>query len=95
MASTATRQSNRVSGIPLKNFPNGVSELPKMKSQEVPSVVLILMVLLGMRSKYLPEDLTFAVQCALTGIYVLWNTLKRPWLVRSEVKENLPRFAKR
>jgi len=93
-AAEATRQSNRMSGIPLKNFRNGVSELSKLKSQEYPAVILILMVLLGMKSKYLRDDMTYAVQCGLTGLYLLWNILKRPWLDREEVK-HLPGFTKR
>jgi len=90
----ATRQSNTLSGTPLKNFPHGVTELPKTKSQEYPAVVLILMVLLGTNDKYLNPDHTYAVQCALTGLYLLWNTLKRPWLARGEA-EKIPKFTQR
>jgi hypothetical protein len=84
-----THQSNRVSGIPLSNFPRGVTTLPRTKSQEYPAVLLALMVLLGMEDKYLSTDRTRAIQNVLVGLYMVWYVLKRTWLDRDEL-EKLP-----
>lgn len=84
-----TRQSNRKSGIPLTNFTDGITDLPKRKSQEYPGLLLVWMVMLGMGSKYLPQDQTRLVQHALAALYLTWYVLKRTWLDRDEV-QNLP-----
>lgn len=84
------RQSNNVCGIPLKHF-NKISELPKIKSQEYPSIILVLMVLLGTEGLYMDPDLTINVQHALSGLYLMWYSLKRHWVYRNEV-EKLPSF---
>jgi len=81
-----SRQSNRVSGIPLSfNSSRGVTNIPKIKAQEYPSVVVLLMVLLGMKSLYLPREQTWAVQYALVGLYLMWIVLKRTWYNRQEL----------
>ena len=70
MNTDATRQSNRVTGTPLANFRSGVTNLPALKSQSYPGLLLVLLVLLGSRSKYLPVDVTRGVQCATVGLYL-------------------------
>ena len=80
-----TRQSNRLSGVPLHNFRGGVTSLAKVKSQEYPSVVLVLVLCLGTKDKYLPTEKTLQVQYALSGLYLLWFFLKRFWIRRSEL----------
>ena len=76
----ATRQSNKVSGVPLKNFPSGISDLPKVKSQEYGAVILTLTVILGTADKYTSKERTKVVQNALSGLHVLWHVLKRPFV---------------
>ena len=80
-----SKQSNRVCGIPLYNFRSGVSSLPKIKSQEYAGALLALMVVLGMNDKYLPTAQTLRVQCALSGLYLLWFFLKRTYIPREEL----------
>ena len=83
-----SRQSNRVSAIPLSfNSARGVTNLPKVKAQEYPSIILLYMVLLGMKSLYLPQAQTRQVQYALVGLYLMWIVLKRTFYVRKEVKK--------
>lgn len=83
-----SRQSNRVSAIPLSfNSRRGLTNLPKTKAQEYPSVILLYMVLLGMNSLYLPKEQTRQVQYALVGLYLMWIVLKRTWYDRKEVKK--------
>lgn len=79
-----TRQSNTISGIPLKRF-GKISDLPKIKSQEFPAILLIVMVLLGMEGKYMDAALTRAVQNALSGLYLMWYALKRHWVFRDDI----------
>ena len=88
-----TRQSNTVCGVPLKRF-GKVSETPKVKSQEFAGLLLLLVILLGSSDTYADQKLTRTVQCALSGLYVLWQTLKRPWLYKNQVN-NLPGFVAR
>lgn len=90
-----TRQSNRLSNIPLKNCRGGISHLPKLKAQEYPAMVLLLMVLLGTHNKYMDTEETRRVQTALSHMYVLWMVLKQPWMDRDEVEEKLPLLIKR
>lgn len=85
-----TRQSNTISGIPLKHFAK-ISDLPKIKSQEYPAILLIIMVLLGMEGLYLEPPVTRAVQNALSGLYLMWYALKRHWVLRDEINK-LPRL---
>jgi hypothetical protein len=90
-----SRQSNRVSAIPLSfSATRGVTTVPKIKAQEYPSVVLLMMVLLGMKSLYLPVEMTRRVQFALVGLYLTWIVLKRTWYNREELKK-LPSLIKR
>lgn len=91
-----TRQSNTVSGIPLgtSSFRHGVTSLPKLKSQEFPSVLMVLMVLLGMQGLYFTPQVTRQVQHALVGLYLCWYVLKRTWFDREEL-EKLPELIKR
>ena len=81
-----TRQSNRKSGIPLANFTGGITDLPKRKSQEYPALILMWMVILGMGSRYLPQEQTRMVQHALAALYLTWYVLKGTWYDREEVK---------
>jgi len=81
-----TRQSNRKSGIPLVNFKGGITDLPKRKAQEYPALILLWMVLLGMGSRYFPQDQTRLIQHALAALYLTWMVLKRSWYDREEVK---------
>ena len=90
-----TRQSNTVSGIPLHYFRGGVSDLPKLKSQEFPAVILAIMVALGVEDKYLDEETTAEVQAALAGLFMLWHTLRRTWYNREEVETRLPALIER
>lgn len=83
-----SRQSNRVSAIPLSfSSARGVTNLPKTKAQEFPSIILLYMVLLGMKSLYLPQEQTRMVQYALVGLYLMWIVLKRTWYDREEIKK--------
>lgn len=83
------RQSNTKSHIPLASsaFRHGISELPKLKSQEYPAVLVVLMALLGMKSLYLKEEDTIAVQRALVLLYLTWSVLKRNWYRKAEVNK--------
>lgn len=65
-----------------------------MKSQEYPSIILVLMVLLGMEGLYLEPELTRNVQYALSGLYFLWYYLKRSW-VRKDGVDELPGLVER
>jgi hypothetical protein len=90
-----SRQSNRVSGIPLSfNAARGVTTIAKVKAQEYPSVILLFMVLLGMRSLYLPQETTRKVQYALVGLYLVWIVLKRTWYDREELHKLPPLIAR-
>lgn len=81
----SSRQSNRVCGIPVRNFPTGITSLAKMKSQEIPAVVLSWMYALGMDEHFLAADTTAKVQDALTSLYVVWYALKRPSMEKDEL----------
>lgn len=80
-----TRQSNRVSGIPLRHFPRGFSTTARNKSQEFPALILVLMVVLGMEGLYMSTEDTHETQYAITGLYLVWHVLKRPWISRAEL----------
>ena len=69
--------------------------MPKVKAQEYPGLVLVLMVLLGTRDKYLDTQETRRIQTALSCMYVLWMVLKRTWMDRDEVVKKLPVLIKR
>lgn len=69
--------------------------MPKLKAQEYPGVLLILMVLLGSKDKYMDTAQTRRVQMALSSMYILWMVLKRPWMDRDEVESKLPALIKR
>lgn len=81
------RQSLSGGSIPLAGsaFRHGISELPKLKSQEYPAVILVLMALIGMKSLYLAEDETLVVQRALALMFLTWSVLKRNWYRKAEV----------
>lgn len=85
----ASRQSNKLSGIPLASgvFHHGITDLPKLRSQEYPSVIVVIMVLLGMGSLYLPKERTVVVQRALVLLYLSWSVLKRDWIRRDQVSQ--------
>lgn len=86
------RQSLVAGSIPLAGsaFRHGISELPKLKSQEYPAVIVVVMALMGMKELYLPHDQTVLVQRALVLLYLTWSVLKRNWYRRVEV----PKIAK-
>lgn len=80
-----SRQSDRVSKIPCKNFPRGLTNLTKIKSQEYGSVLLVMMVSLGVGVEtLLPLPLLHKVQDALSALYVSWYVLKRDTYPREE-----------
>ena len=81
--------------VPLHTYRSGVTSLPKLKAQEYPGVTLVLVVLLGTKSRYLIEDDTRVVQVALSALFVVWTVLKRTWLDQSEVETKLPGITRR
>ena len=85
MATDPTRQSNRVCGLPLANFRNGVTDLPTLKSQVYPCQLLFTVAATGVKDKYLPVPVTRATQNALSGLYLCWYVLKKEWVVREEL----------
>lgn len=58
-----------------------------MKSQEYPSVILVLTVLLGMQDKYFDVAKTRQVQYALVCLYVTRFVLKRSYIVRDKIPQ--------
>jgi len=90
-----TRQSNTVCNIPLKNCPKGVSTLSKLKAQEYPGVILLIMVVLGTKNQYLDQRRTRNVQTALSAMYVLWMVLRRTWMDKEETDAQLPSLQKK
>jgi len=83
----SARQSNRQCGIPIRSFRSGITSLTKMKSQEIPSVVLAWMYALGTGDTFLSAQDTERVQNSLTSLYVLWYALKRPSMERDELPD--------
>jgi hypothetical protein len=90
-----TRQSNTKCCIPLKNCRTGISTLPKLKAQEFPGVILLIMVVLGTKAKYLEQAQTRNVQTALSAMYLLWMVLRRTWMDKEETKTRLPSLIRR
>lgn len=85
-----TRHSNTVCNIPFKNMRSGISSLPKLKAQEYPGVILLVMVILGTSNKYLDTNTTRNVQVALSAMYLLWMILRRTWMDKEEIRTRLP-----
>lgn len=81
-----TRQGDRASKIPLKNFRKAISSLPKIKSQEYPACVLAMKVCLGVSSEtFLDFDKLREVQDCLSDLYTTWYILKRESIPRDKI----------